>query len=190
MFEARPSPRYCLVDTDIGTIGLAWSEKGLTRLQLPEADAEATKQRLQRLLGRAQASDPPATIRLLVGALQRYCTGVVVDFAAVVVDLDGVSSFAQRVYAAARAIPWGRTASYGELARAINAPGAARPVGRALGHNPVAIIIPCHRVLAGGGRIGGFSAFGGTSAKRRLLGLEGVGEDEAGPPLARLWAAR
>jgi methylated-DNA-[protein]-cysteine S-methyltransferase len=187
MFEAQPSPRYCLVDTDIGAIGLAWSERGLTRLQLPEADCEATERRLQTLLGRAQANHPPASIRRLGGALQRYCAGGVVDFAAVVLDLAGVGSFAQRVYAAARAIPWGRTASYGELARAIQAPGAARAVGRALGHNPVAIIIPCHRVLAGGGRIGGFSAFGGTIAKRRLLGLEGVG-GEAEPPLARLWS--
>jgi methylated-DNA-[protein]-cysteine S-methyltransferase len=187
MFEAPPSPRYCLVDSDIGAIGLAWSEKGVTRLQLPEADCAATERRLQRLLGRAQASDPPASVRRLVGTLQRYCAGGVVDFATVVLDLAGVSGFAQRVYAAARTIPWGRTASYGELARAMNAPGAARAVGRALGHNPVAIIIPCHRVLAGGGRIGGFSAFGGTSAKRRLLGLEGVG-GETEPPLVRLWS--
>ena len=188
--KGPPSQCYRLVDTDIGAIGLAWSVDGLTRLQLPEADCEATERRLKALLGRAEASDPPALIRRVAEALRRYCAGDVVDFAPVVLDLAGVSSFAKRVYAAARAIPWGRTASYGELARAIEAPGAARAVGRALGHNPVAIIIPCHRILAGGGRIGGFSAFGGTIAKRRLLGLEGVGEDEAGPPLARLWAAR
>jgi len=190
MHMGMASQRFCLVDTDIGAIGLAWSAEGLTRLQLPEADCHATERRLKTLLGRAEASDPPDSIRRLVGALRRYCAGGVVDFAPVVLDLAGISSFAKRVYAAARAIPWGRTASYGELACAIEAPGAARAVGRALGHNPVAIIIPCHRILAGGGRIGGFSAFGGTIAKRRLLGLEGVGEDEAGPPLARLWAAR
>ena len=188
--KGPPSQCYRLVDTDIGAIGLAWSVDGLTRLQLPEADCGETERRLKALLGRGEASDPPALIRRVVGALRRYCAGDAVDFAPVVLDLAGVSSFAKRVYAAARAIPWGRTASYGELARAIEAPGAARAVGRALGHNPVAIIIPCHRILAGGGRIGGFSAFGGTIAKRRLLGLEGVGEDEAGPPLARLWAAR
>jgi methylated-DNA-[protein]-cysteine S-methyltransferase len=186
-----PSQRYCLVDTQIGAIGLAWSADGLTRLQLPEADCEATERRLKAELGRGEASDPPASIRRVVAALRRYCAGDVVDFAPAVLDLAGISCFAMKVYAAARAVPWGRTASYGELARAIAAPGAARAVGRALGHNPVAIIIPCHRILAGGGRIGGFSAFGGTIAKRRLLGLEGVdGGDWAEPPLARLWAAR
>jgi len=188
MLKGLPSQRYCLIDTDIGAIGLAWSAEGVTRLQLPQADSKATERRLKALLGQAEASDPPASIRRLVGALRRYCAGGVVDFAPVVLDLAGVSAFANRVYAGARAIPWGRTASYGELARAIEAPGAARAVGRALGHNPVAIIIPCHRILAGGGKIGGFSAFGGTLAKRRLLGLEGVGGDWAEPPLARLWA--
>jgi methylated-DNA-[protein]-cysteine S-methyltransferase len=190
MREGLPSQRYCLVDTDIGAIGLAWSTEGLTRLQLPEADCQATERRLKTLLGRAEASDPPASMRRLVGALRRYCAGGLVDFAPVVLDLTGVSSFGKRVYTAARAIPWGRTASYGELARAIEAPGAARAVGRALGHNPVAIIIPCHRILAGGGKLGGFSAFGGTIAKRRLLALEGVSGDCTAPPLARLWAAR
>ena len=172
MHKGMPSQRFCLVDTDIGAIGLAWSAEGLTRLQLPEADCQATERRLTTLLGRAEASDPPDSIRRLVGALRRYCAGGVVDFAPVVLDLAGISSFAKRVYAAARAIPWGRTASYGELALAIEAPGAARAVGGALGHNPIAIIIPCHRVIGSDGSLTGFG--GGLDRKRWLLNHEGA----------------
>ena len=85
-----------------------------------------------------------------------------------------IEPFESGVYAAARAIPWGQTVSYGELARQTSSPGAARAVGQALSRNPVPIIIPCHRILAKGNRIGGFSAHGGTFAKERLLALEGV----------------
>jgi methylated-DNA-[protein]-cysteine S-methyltransferase len=92
----------------------------------------------------------------------------------VALDLTGVSPFHAQVYDAARAIAWGQTASYGELARRVGAPGAARAVGQAMGRNPVPIIIPCHRVLASGHKLGGFSAFGGAGTKQRLLALEGV----------------
>ncbi|MBI3707329.1 MAG: MGMT family protein, partial [Proteobacteria bacterium] len=91
------------------------------------------------------------------------------------IDLVEVGPFHRRVYAAARSIGWGHTASYGELARQAGSLGAARAVGHALSRNPIAIIIPCHRILASGGKIGGFSAHGGTFAKVRLLSLEGVG---------------
>lgn len=96
------------------------------------------------------------------------------DFSAVAVDLAGLPGFRRRVYEAARAVAWGRTASYGELARSVGQHGAARAVGRALGQNPLPIIIPCHRILASDGGIGGFSAYGGTATKRRLLELEGL----------------
>jgi methylated-DNA-[protein]-cysteine S-methyltransferase len=87
-------------------------------------------------------------------------------------DLRAVPEFAQRVYRAAVLIPAGQTLTYGELARNIGSPGAARAVGRALGQNPFAPIVPCHRVLAAGGGIGGFSASGGTQTKWRLLEIE------------------
>ncbi|MEO6028063.1 MAG: methylated-DNA--[protein]-cysteine S-methyltransferase [Candidatus Binatia bacterium] len=88
------------------------------------------------------------------------------------VDLAGVSPFQRRVLAAARRVPAGRVVSYGELARRIGRPGAGRAVGQALGHNPIPIIIPCHRIVAGGGGLGGY--VGGAKAKRTLLALEGV----------------
>jgi methylated-DNA-[protein]-cysteine S-methyltransferase len=172
---------YCLFDTAIGTCGIAWSERGLTRLQLPESDRGTTEKRLRaKAAGLSQAS--PAAIDQLIADVQRFMTGERVDFTAVAIDLMDVGPFERQVYAAARCIPWGQTVSYGELARRTGAPDAARAVGHALSRNPVPIIVPCHRVLAKGHRIGGFSAYGGAIAKERLLALEGVHVD-AGTPL-------
>src|SRR5262249_55966531 len=113
-----------------------------------------------------------------------------VDFASVAVDLRGVGGFRRKVYEAARSIGWGQTASYGELARRMGAPRAARAVGQALGANSIPIIIPCHRIVASGGGIGGFSAFGGKRGKQRLLALEGVRLGEESPLLAGFCARR
>jgi methylated-DNA-[protein]-cysteine S-methyltransferase len=118
----------------------------------------------------------------VIAEIQGYMTGRNVDFAAVAVDLTNVDPFQLKVYEAARAIPWGHTVSYGELARRTGFPDGARAVGQALARNPVPVIIPCHRVLAKGHRVGGFSAPGGIFTKERLLGLEGV-RVEAGTPL-------
>jgi len=85
-----------------------------------------------------------------------------------------VPPFYVRVYEIARQIGWGETATYGELAARVGSPGAARGVGQALSRNPVAVIIPCHRILASGNKVGGFSAFGGSVSKERLLALEDV----------------
>jgi methylated-DNA-[protein]-cysteine S-methyltransferase len=164
---------YCLFDTAIGACGIAWSERGITGLQLPESDRSATERRL-----RARAARPsdgaPAPIAQAITDVQRYMNGESTDFAAAVIDLGEVEAFERAVYAAARTIPWGRTLSYGELAAQTGAPGAARAVGHALSRNPVPVIIPCHRILAKGDRLGGFSAYGGTLTKERLLALEDV----------------
>jgi methylated-DNA-[protein]-cysteine S-methyltransferase len=172
---------YCLFDTAIGACGVAWSRHGVTRLQLPEADASATEKRLSASAARASQA-APAEIDQLIAHIQCYMTGRSVDFAAVAVDLTDVEPFGRKIYEAARAISWGQTVSYGELARQTGSPGAARAVGQALSRNPVPIVIPCHRVLAKGHRVGGFSAHGGTFTKERLLALEGV-RLEAGMPL-------
>jgi methylated-DNA-[protein]-cysteine S-methyltransferase len=172
---------YRLFDTAIGACGVAWSERGLTRLQLPESDRSATEKRLRTSAAEASQTAPAEIDRLIVD-IQAYMTGRNVDFASVPIDLTNVGPFENKVYAAARAVPWGKTVSYGELARRTDSPGAARAVGQALGRNPVPVIIPCHRILAKGRRIGGFSAPGGTVTKERLLELEGV-RIEAGTPL-------
>jgi methylated-DNA-[protein]-cysteine S-methyltransferase len=165
---------HCVFESAIGTCGIAWSEHGLTRLQRPEADRGATEQRLRRRSASTHAAEPPPAIAALITELQRYLTGARVDFSAVAVDLVDVDAFRRAVYAATRALDWGETASYGEIARQVGAPSRAQAVGQAMGRNPVPIIIPCHRVVASGRRIGGFSAPGGTSTKERLLWMEGV----------------
>jgi methylated-DNA-[protein]-cysteine S-methyltransferase len=166
--------RYCLFATDFGPVGVAWSERGLTYLQLPEADTAATEARLSRRAGSSQRATPPSPVAQAIVLLERYFAGERVDFADVDLDLTGVAPFYREIYAAARLIGWGETATYGDLARQIGSPGAARGVGQAMSRNPVAVIIPCHRILASGNKVGGFSAFGGAASKQRLLALEGV----------------
>jgi methylated-DNA-[protein]-cysteine S-methyltransferase len=173
---------YCVFDTAIGPCGVAWSERGVTRLQLPESGRGATEKRLGASAVRATEA-APAEIEQLIADIQGYMTGRSTDFASVAIDLTDFDQFERKVYAAARAIPWGQTVSYGELARRIGSPGAARAVGRALGRNPVPIVVPCHRILAKGHRIGGFSAPGGTFTKESLLALEGVRVDTGTPLL-------
>jgi methylated-DNA-[protein]-cysteine S-methyltransferase len=170
--EARM--QHCLFETDLGACGVAWSERGVARFQLPEADRGATERRLRRRAAESSAVSPPRTIAAVIADVQRYMGGAKVDFSAVALDLAGVAPFYAEIYAAARDVGWGETATYGELARRVGTPGAARAVGQAMARNPIPLIIPCHRVLASGNKVGGFSAFGGTRSKQKLLGLEGV----------------
>ena len=92
----------------------------------------------------------------------------------VALDMEDVLEFHRRVFELARTIPAGRTSTYGELATQLGDPGSARAVGEALGRNPFPIVVPCHRVLAASGKLGGFSAHGGTDTKRRMLIIEGA----------------
>ncbi|HET7718077.1 MAG TPA: methylated-DNA--[protein]-cysteine S-methyltransferase [Bauldia sp.] len=169
--------RFALFDTAIGNCGLAWNRKGVVALQLPEATRGATRDRLLRVCPGAQEAEPPEEIRRTIEAIAALLRGEARDLSAVVLDMDGVPPFHRRVYTVARAIPPGQTLTYGEVATRLGDPGAARAVGRALGRNPFPIIVPCHRVIASGGRLGGFSANGGAATKRRILEIEGVGKD-------------
>lgn len=169
---------YRLIETALGALGIAWSEHGVSRLQLPETDAIATEKRLR--IGThfsaiwAGVAETPVSIIKTISDLQRYLAGEKIDFSAVPLDLGNIGAFHRRVYEAARTIAWGETTSYRDLADRAGSPGAARAVGQALSQNPVAIIIPCHRILASNGRLGGFSAHGGIDAKQQLLTLEGM----------------
>ena len=134
---------------------------------------------LRRLPG-AEPGEPPPEVAEAVAAVQRYFAGEATDFSRFKLDLGEQDDFFRRIYAAARQVAWGRTTTYGALAKELGAgPEAARDVGQAMARNPVALIIPCHRVLAAGGKIGGFSAPGGSTAKMRMLELEGI---RLGPP--------
>ena len=168
------SQAHHLFDTAIGPCGIAWSENAVTRLQLPEADPRATEQRLRATRAHGSPGVPPPGIERIIASVQSYLSGQKIDFSSVALDLTGISPFHRAIYDAARAIPWGHTATYGDLAHQIGAPDAARAVGQALGRNPIPIIIPCHRILAKGDKLRGFSAYGGIVTKERLLVLEGL----------------
>jgi methylated-DNA-[protein]-cysteine S-methyltransferase len=164
---------HCLIATAFGPVGLAWSAAGLVRLQLPDASAAKTRTLLLRGI-EAEEAHPPDALTTAVAALQRYFTGVPTEFAAVPLDFTGIAAFPRRLYAEMRKLRWGETLTYGELAARVGTPGAAQAVGRAMGANPLPVIIPCHRVLASHGKLGGFSAPGGGRTKLRLLEMEGV----------------
>jgi methylated-DNA-[protein]-cysteine S-methyltransferase len=140
----------------------------------------ATVGQLKRRLPHATQAEPPEPIASAIAAVCRLLEGESVDLGFVDVDLDDVPAFERRIYDLLRAVRSGETITYGELASRAGNPGAARAVGAAMGRNPVPVIIPCHRVLAGGGRSGGFSAPGGVTTKFKLLQIEQA--CRSGPP--------
>lgn len=168
------APGHTVFDTPLGACGIGWTELGVRTVQLPEGDAVRTAARLRRWHPDLPAAAPPAGIVRVINDIGALLAGTPTDLTYVPLDLTGVAEFEQRVYAAARLVPPGDTVTYGELADRLGDPGAARAVGRALGRNPVPIVVPCHRVLAAGGRTGGFSAHGGVSTKMRMLAIEGA----------------
>jgi methylated-DNA-[protein]-cysteine S-methyltransferase len=183
---------HALLPTPIGTCGIAWSARGIAAFQLPESTVARTRARLLRRLtalglgdaarAAAESATPwPHDVRHAVDAVLALLDGERVDLRFVALDDADIAPFERRVYTVTRDIAPGTTRSYGEVAVAIGEPDAARAVGQALGRNPWAVIVPCHRVLAAGGAIGGFSAGGGAATKRRLLAIEraraGAGPD-------------
>jgi methylated-DNA-[protein]-cysteine S-methyltransferase len=183
---ATPAHHH-IFDTAIGPCGVAWNARGLCAVQLPEANRAATERRLAAKAESAGAAAPPPSIATVVADIQRYLAGETVDFSAVAVDLAALDPFRQRLYETMRSLTWGETTTYGELAKKLGSTDweGARDVGEAMGRNPVPVVIPCHRVLAAGGKLGGFSAHGGAKTKAKLLALEGVHLD-GGPRLPGL----
>ena len=166
---------YALFATPIGHCGIAWGERGLTGVQLPGRDEAATRARMgRRFPGCGEAVAPPPVQQAIAAivALLRGAPTEPVDLSNLLLDMEGVPAFHQRVYEVARRIGPGETTTYGEIARQLGDPGAARAVGQALGSNPFGPVVPCHRVLAAAGRPGGFSATGGLATKLRLLLIE------------------
>jgi methylated-DNA-[protein]-cysteine S-methyltransferase len=163
---------WSLFDTPVGRCGLAWSAAGIASLLLPGSDDAATRGVLARRFPAAHEDVLPADVRALVDRIVALLQGARDDLADLPLDLGGVPGFDARVYAQARRIPPGQTRTYGEVAAALGEPGAARAVGQALGANRFAIVVPCHRVLAAGGKAGGFSAPGGLKTKLALLEIE------------------
>jgi methylated-DNA-[protein]-cysteine S-methyltransferase len=176
--------RYHVFETAGGFCGIAWSDAGITRFQLPVRSAEVAGRLLRRRLPDAEPAAPEAEAAAAIAAVRRYFAGEPADFAGIRLDLDA-DPFVARIDEAVRQLGWGSTTTYGALARELGAgPEAARDVGQAMARNPVPLIVPCHRVLAAGGKVGGFSAPGGAATKRRMLELEGVRLDAPAPPQA------
>ncbi len=166
--------RYCVFESAHGFCGIAWNEAGITRFQLPAKSPEAAERMMLRRIPDAEAADSPQSMSEAIAAVQRYFEGKATDFSQLELDLRGQEDFFKSVYAAARRIKWGETTTYGAIAKEVGGgPEAARDVGQAMARNPIPLIIPCHRVLAAGGKIGGFSAPGGAASKKRMLELEG-----------------
>lgn len=162
---------YSLFDSPIGVLGILWTDRGISGIQLPEKDSETTAARLR---SRANPGRPPENVRAAIATLVRHLSGEAQLFEELQLDWSKTPPFHRAVYDRVRAVRPGETTSYGELARQLGKPGGARAVGQAMARNPFPIVVPCHRVLAYGGRPGGFSAYGETTAKARLLALEGV----------------
>jgi methylated-DNA-[protein]-cysteine S-methyltransferase len=164
---------FCVFGTAIGSCGIAWSESGqVVGVQLPESDEEATRARTQKRFPGVPESVPSPAIETIVQRVRALLDGEPDALLDVPLDMSDVPEFNRRVYDITRAIPPRRTLTYGEVAARLGEPGAARAVGQALGHNPFAPVVPCHRVLAAGSAAGGFSAAGGVATKLRMLQIE------------------
>jgi methylated-DNA-[protein]-cysteine S-methyltransferase len=172
--------QYLVFETSSGFCGIGWSDAGIARFVLPTRSAGAVERSLLRRLPGARPGAPPAEVLAAVAAVKRYFQGVEVDLSGIRLDLEGQDEFFRQIYAATQKVGWGHTTTYGALAKELGAgPETARDVGQAMAKNPVPLIIPCHRVLAAGGKVGGFSAPGGSATKVRMLEMEGV---RVGPP--------
>jgi methylated-DNA-[protein]-cysteine S-methyltransferase len=163
---------FIFFDTAIGRCALAWGARGIVSIQLPERSDRAALARMRRRVPEGREATPPPDVRLVLDRIVALLRGEPVDLTDVVLDMEGVAPFERRVYEVARAIPPGSTLSYGEIASRLGDRSAARDVGQALGRNPFAIVVPCHRVVAAGGKLGGFSARGGVATKLRMLAIE------------------
>ncbi len=150
-------------------------------VQLPEAGEAATRARVLRRFPGAREAGPPSPVEDAIDGMAALLRGERRDLSSVVIDDAAVPQFNRRVYAIVRTIPPGKTMTYGEIAERLGDKTLARAVGQAMGENPTPIIMPCHRVMAAGGKTGGFSAPGGVVTKLQLLTIEGA--QPGGPTL-------
>jgi methylated-DNA-[protein]-cysteine S-methyltransferase len=173
LLDRHSEVAFTLFDTAIGRCALAWTGQGVSTVRLPGRTSAATVAAVASLLPRASLAVPPPEIVDVLQRIERLVAGRDADaLVDVPLDVSAVGDFERRVYVGARGVPPGSTVTYGQLADRIGAPGAARAVGRALARNRFPLIVPCHRVVAAGHKIGGFSAPAGISAKRQLLVTE------------------
>jgi methylated-DNA-[protein]-cysteine S-methyltransferase len=176
-----PELNFAVFETAIGPCAIVWNGRGVAGVQLPEASEAGTRSRVMRRFPSAVEAPPSPDISKAIDGIVALLRGEARDLTDVIIDNADTSEFNARVYAVARNIPPGATMTYGEIAERLGDKMLAREVGQALGQNPCPIIMPCHRVLAAGGKSGGFSASGGVVTKLRLLTIEGA--QPGGPTL-------
>ncbi len=165
---------FAIFDSPIGPCGIVWGERGITGVQLPMGSEEKTRNRILQRNAEATEAEPTAEVQDAIDGMIELLAGKPNDLADIVLDLDGVPEFNRGVYDIARKIPPGKTMTYGDIARKLGCVELSRDVGQALGRNPCPIVVPCHRVLAAGGKPGGFSANGGVVTKLKMLAIEGA----------------
>ena len=167
--------RYQVIETASGFAAIAWNEAGITSFRLPANSAAAAERAMLKRSPDAVPGEPPEDVALTIDAARRYFEGEEVDFSQARLDLGAQPPLFAKIYESVRRLGWGETTTYGAVAKALGeGQEVARDVGQAMASNPVPLIIPCHRVLAAGGKIGGFSAPGGADSKARMLAIEGV----------------
>ena len=160
--------RFALIDTPVGRIGLAGTAQGIFNVNFRVTSQDSYVELLE--VNGVDVEPDDGSVIQAGEEILAYLSGTVKRFS-VKLDLRGLPKFSSAVLRATRQIPFGATCSYGSIAARIGAPRSSRAVGNALGRNPVPILIPCHRVVASGGKLGGFT--GGLAMKRALLSLEG-----------------
>jgi methylated-DNA-[protein]-cysteine S-methyltransferase len=165
---------YSIFDTGIGRCGIAWSDRGIIGVQLPEARELDTRRRLFQLYPEARELRAPVNVEIAIEGIAALLRGGSADLSDITLDMTGIPTFNQRVYAFARTIPRGETRIYGEVAAHLRASGAVYSVAQAIARNPFMIIVPCHRVLEAGHYADKISLNGGVISKRRLLSIEGA----------------
>jgi methylated-DNA-[protein]-cysteine S-methyltransferase len=166
---------YVVFPTGLGHRALVWDARGaVVGSTLPQGGVHEVRRAVLRWYPGAVEKDPPAPIVSAVSAVRALLDDGTGDLGDVHLEMGAVPDFDRRVYELVRGIPPGQTLTHGEVATRLGTPGAAQAVGQALGRNPFPPIVPCHRVLAAGRKIGGFSARGGPRTKLRMLEAEGV----------------
>ena len=165
---------FAIFDTAIGRCGVAWGPRGINAVQLPMGSEDKTRGRIRQRYGDIAETPPPAQVQSAIEGIVELLAGKPNDLVDIVLDLEDVPEFHRGVYDIARTIPPGKTMTYGDIAKRLGGVELSRDVGQALGRNPCPIVVPCHRVLAAGGKPGGFSANGGVITKLKMLAIEGA----------------
>ncbi|RXH05744.1 methylated-DNA--[protein]-cysteine S-methyltransferase [Bradyrhizobium guangzhouense] len=165
---------FALFDTRIGLCAIAWGPRGINGTQLPMGGEQNIRTRISQRHADATEAEPTPEVQHAIDRMTKLLAGEPDDLTDIALDLDGVPEFNRGVYEIARAIPPGKTITYGDIAKQLGGVQLSRDVGQALGRNPCPIVVPCHRVLAAGNKPGGFSANGGVVTKLKMLEIEGA----------------